>query len=188
VAMKREPGTLEVEHILPPGAESARWRAAPISEPERRTRWVWAILGVTALFVVAGSGYYWHGKLRPAPAASPVVPQLNPAAKVAGATAPAIHPATQLAVGLAPLTSQQPPPVEPATAPVAAQSPPAVPVEPPKFATGLRPITNQVPPPAAEAPAEPMPAPRPQPRPARRAAPPSAAPSAPSPSSGRINF
>jgi hypothetical protein len=188
--IKREPGTLEVEHLLPPGAGAAWWRMTPISEPERPTRWVWAVLGVTVVFVLAGDSYYWLGKLRRAPAAERVIPQLNAANKVAGPAALATHPATQFSVGLAPLTSQQQPDAPP---PAEAQSSPAAPEESPKFATGLRPITEQVPPntppPAAEsAPTEPLSAPRPQPRAARRAASPSAAPGAPSPSSGHIKF
>lgn len=188
--IQREPGMLEVEHTRPPGTESAWWRTAPMSEPERPTRWVWTILGVTALLMVAGSGCYWLGKPRQAPAAAQVVPQLNAAANAAGPAALATHPATQFSIGLAPLTNPQQPDAPP---PAEVQSSPAAPDEPPKLATGLRPITEQVspdmPPPAAQAaPAETLPAPRPQPRPARKAAPSSAAPGAPSLSSGRVKF
>ncbi len=180
MTIEREPGTLEAEHILLPGAESAAWwRSVPISEPERPTRRAWAILGVTVLFVVAGGSYFWFGEQRRAPAAAQVVPQVN--------AAPATQP---LAVGLAALSSQQQPD-KPATA--AAPSAPAAPDESPKFATGLHPIAKPVvpntPPPAADAaPAQPLSTPRPQPRPVRKAAPPSAAPGVPSLSSGLVKF
>lgn len=186
--IRREPGKLEGEPIPRSEADPAWWRPAPISEPERPTRWVWIILGVTVVFAAIACGGYYYGfsRQRQVPAAVQVVPPLNAAAKPTGAGAPAIHPAPQLAVGLKPLIGQQKPD-EPATAPVSAQSPPPVPNEPPKFASGLRPITEQVPPPdmpqppaEAAAPIEPPPAPLPQPRPVRKAAPPqSAAPGAP---------
>jgi hypothetical protein len=74
--------------------------------------------------MVAGSGgYHGLGKLHQAPAAAQVVPRLKAAVEVGGAAASATPPVTQ---PLAPLTNQQQP-EEPATAPVAAQSPPAAP-------------------------------------------------------------
>jgi hypothetical protein len=193
---KRPPRWPAAEPILPTETErlpAALWRTAPISEPERPTRWVWIVLGVAVLFALAaGGGYYWLGKQGQAPTAE-VNPLPNAAVKAAptAAQAPTIPPAPQLAVGLRSLSSQQRPD-EPATA----QSPPSEPSQPPTYGVGLRPITEQTSPnapaPAAEAPppAEPLPAPLLQPRPARKAAPPpSVAPGGPpSQSSGSVKF
>jgi len=173
----------EPKHLL------ASWmRTTPISEPERPTRWVWIVLGVTGLFILtAGGGYYSLNRPGQRPAAAQAISPLNAVAKpIPDATeGAAITRAPQLAVGLPQLTSGGSP-GELAAAPEAPQSSAPTPVQSPKLAVGLRPMIDQVAPavpaPPAKAPPPAPPATVPQAKPPRKAA---AHGSSPTPSPGQ---
>jgi len=169
-------------------------RTAPISEPERPTRWVWIVLGATVLFALAAGGGYWLIKQEQVPVTAQVyVPLIAAAEPVPTPTEGATTPAPQLAVGLPPLTGQRSPD-DPAAPPEAPRSSVPTPAQSPRLAVGLPPIIEQVSPAIPAATAEPPPAQPPavtllQPKPSRKAAVHGSSPvPSPSQSPGSVKF
>ena len=171
----------------------AAWlRTAPISEPERPTRWVRIVLGVTVLFALTAGGGYWLMRPVQVPVTAQVNAPLNAAAKpVSAAAEGATTPASQLAVGL-PLAGQRSPD-DPAVAPETPRSSVPTPGQPPKLAVGLPPIIEPADPaqtakPPPQAGLQPTTVPR-QPQPSRKAAVHGSSPApSPSQSPGSVKF
>jgi hypothetical protein len=170
-------------------------RIAPMSEPERPTRWVWIVLGVTVLFALTAGGGCWLIRSEQVPVIAQANAPLNAAAKPVSTAAegPAIPP-PQLAVGLPPLTGQRSSD-DPAAMPGEPRSSVPMPSQPPRLAVGLPPITEQVPPAVPAPTAEPpppaglLPTTVPQPQPSRKAAVRGSPPTpSPSQSSGSVKF